>query len=189
MTHVFAVEAMAECDQRGHQWAWVPSWHDVGFWECARCGASGPAGGRAELHEPPASRASCLQVAVPAVVVPPVTQPVTRVTAGAQRGKSTKPQPNRDVDILAMLATGKSVAAVAARFGLTPARVYQIRSLDRMKRTGATFQRNVPPKRSEERRGEVTPLTPLPGQEGGSARAEQNQKQSRQQSPGGRRGQ
>jgi hypothetical protein len=46
-----------------------------------------------------------------------------------------------------------------------------------VQRYRATFPWNVSPKRSEERRGEETPLTPLPSGERGSARAEQNQTQ------------
>lgn len=38
MKHVFSLEAMATCEQRGHSFAWVSTWHDVGFDECTRCG-------------------------------------------------------------------------------------------------------------------------------------------------------
>ena len=47
----------------------------------------------------------------------------------------------------------------------------------RLKRFPETFQGDVSAKRSEERRGEETPLTPLPSGERGSARADQNQTQ------------
>ena len=41
MTHVFSLEAIATCEQRGHVFAWVETWHGIGFDECSRCGATG----------------------------------------------------------------------------------------------------------------------------------------------------
>lgn len=41
MTHVFSLEAIATCEQRGHAFAWVETWHGIGFDECSRCGATG----------------------------------------------------------------------------------------------------------------------------------------------------
>lgn len=41
MTHVFSLEAIATCEQRGHAFAWVETWHGIGFDECRRCGFSG----------------------------------------------------------------------------------------------------------------------------------------------------
>lgn len=41
MTHVFSLDAIATCEQRGHAFAWVETWHGIGFDECSRCGATG----------------------------------------------------------------------------------------------------------------------------------------------------
>ena len=38
MGHVFSLQAIATCEQQGHEFAWVQTWHDVGFDECRRCG-------------------------------------------------------------------------------------------------------------------------------------------------------
>lgn len=41
MTHVFSLDAIATCEQRGHAFAWVETWHGIGFDECSRCGVTG----------------------------------------------------------------------------------------------------------------------------------------------------
>jgi hypothetical protein len=51
----------------------------------------------------------------------------------------------------------------------------------RPKRSSETFHGNVSAKRSEVRRGEETPLTPLPSPAGGSAGAQPTQTQTQQQ--------
>ena len=42
MGHVFSLQAIATCEQQGHEFAWVQAWHDVGFDECRRCGLTRP---------------------------------------------------------------------------------------------------------------------------------------------------
>lgn len=40
MTRALTADQIATCERDGHKFAWVRAWHDCGFYECERCGAT-----------------------------------------------------------------------------------------------------------------------------------------------------
>jgi hypothetical protein len=185
---VATIEGMQACAEHGHRWAWRSTWHDIGFAECWRCGATGPVG--TDRTPPVMSGFSTSDEGAKldmAPAAPKAARRTERRSPGRPRGSA---KPERDAAILAAVAAGTPPKAIAAAYGIHATRIAQIRSRARREdaercspRSPETFHGNVSAKRSEERRGEETPLTPLSLGEGGSARAE-HQQQSLQQRPG-----
>lgn len=186
--NVATLEGMQACAEHGHRWVWRSTWHDVGFAECWRCGTSGPTG---TDRTPPSvfatSRDRDDDADGAADKAPKAARRPERCSPGRPKGSA---KPERDAAILAAVAAGTPTREIAAAYGIHPTRVAQIRA--RARREAAercspcfpeTFHGNVSAQRSEERRGEETPRTPLSPGEGGVARAE-HQQQSLQQRPG-----
>lgn len=154
MTHVFSLEAMATCEQRGHSFAWVATWHDVGFDECTRCGLS--LGARsastailpgATVDAPETSGfATSTEGAKPDIACAPAAgeQLAGKPLLGDWCGTNRPDMPQlrrrpavagrprnaamalRDQQIRLRIAAGESHRAVAAAYGIHQTRVTQI---------------------------------------------------------------
>lgn len=133
MKHVFSLEAMATCEQRGHSFAWVSTWHDVGFDECTRCGLTlgtrlaSPGILPGATVDAPDPVAEAVQVAwsrfvetAPVPVAPPSPKPA------APRRPRNAALAQRDQQIRLRIAAGESHRAVAAAYGIHQTRVTQI---------------------------------------------------------------
>lgn len=101
-----------------HSWRWVPTWTNIGFDECWRCGVTGPVREGSPL--PVAGVVSESRVAVSAE-----DAPIDAFVAvkWAKNGDSAE----RNAAVLAALAAGDRAVVIAKRFGITAARVYQIK--------------------------------------------------------------
>jgi len=117
LTHVFSLEAMATCEQRGHAFAWVRTWHDVGFDECTRCGLTRPGG----AEESAAGILPGTTVDEPQDHVADVGQVVT-----PKRGPGAPAKTERNEKIRARVAAGESRSALAQEFGVSLCLIYQI---------------------------------------------------------------
>lgn len=132
MTHVFSLEAMAACEQRGHAFAWVRTWHDVGFDECTRCGLTRPGG----AEEPAAGIMPGATVEQPLSVAPPShEEPAAAAThyadatdAANQRRRGRPANIDRDGEIRWRRGNGESPKSLAKEFGVSLCRIYQITS-------------------------------------------------------------
>ncbi len=130
MTRVFSIEAMATCEQRGHSFAWVSTWHDVGFDECSRCGltlgarSASPGILPGATVDAPAmsSFAPSTEGAKPDMA--PVSVAPPSPAAPSQPRNAAMAQ--RDEQIRLRIAAGESHRAVAAAYGIHQTRVTQI---------------------------------------------------------------
>lgn len=149
MTRVFSLEAMAICEQRGHSFAWVSTWHDVGFDECTRCGLTlgtrlaSPGILPGATVDAPDYDWSGIKTSVgtasppfacdlprpggvvvwheaPVPVAPPSPKPA------APRRPRNAAMAQRDQQIRLRIAAGESHRAVAAAYGIHQTRVTQI---------------------------------------------------------------
>lgn len=145
MGHVFSLEAIATCEQQGHEFAWVQTWHDVGFDECRRCGLTRPgdvydwSGCRTAPSEQPIDVAFASDLprpggfhiwAVPATAIVPgstvddaasVAPPTDKRRRRGQPAKAA-----RNEEIRRRRRKGESLASLAAAFGVHATRICQI---------------------------------------------------------------
>ena len=139
MTHVFSLEAIATCEQRGHAFAWVETWHGIGFDECSRCGVTGATRERSAGILPGATVDDPVSVAPPSRE--PAAAPAPRyadATAASPKVEkldtaprrpwagSTGTRAERDAEIRRRLAEREPTEAIAAAFGMHESRVRQI---------------------------------------------------------------
>lgn len=102
--HVFEPDAVERCDRLGHVMQWIPTKQGLGFEECARCGAMGRVGLRSEIAP------SCC-------------------SDQCAHGVADVPDASiaeRDHLIREAKAAGAPVREIAARWGISTNRVYQI---------------------------------------------------------------
>ena len=133
MTHVFSLEAIATCEHRGHAFAWVETWHGIGFDECSRCGVTGATRERSAGILPGATVDDPVSVAPPsrqeadapapryADATAPALAPPRPVAAGRMNRNAA-----RDDQIRARVAAGESQRSIAQAFGMHQSRVTQI---------------------------------------------------------------
>lgn len=140
MDCVFTVEAIALCEQRGHQWAWRAGWGDCGFHECRRCGQSGPvvqagatppavaspAASAAEQLPAPSRRRSAKRAPVAAPRDAGTTEPAAAELAPAAVIGRPRAHAERDREIAWRVGNGEPRATLAAEFGIHVSRVQQI---------------------------------------------------------------
>jgi hypothetical protein len=137
VTRVFSLEAMATCEQRGHSFAWVSTWHDVGFDECSRCGLTLGARSASPGILPGAKVDAPDHVADAGEMVasPPAYHCVPATTEAPRYASATPAAPSqprnaamaqRDEQIRLRIAAGESHRAVAAAYGIHQTRVTQI---------------------------------------------------------------
>lgn len=126
MGHVFSLQAIATCEQQGHEFAWVQTWHDVGFDECRRCGltttmptASAIVPGSTVDAPETSTSAPSIEGAKPDMPRVSGAQAELPVVAWASR-------PARDFEVRRRMAAGESVESIASHFGISQQRVYQI---------------------------------------------------------------
>lgn len=151
-SHVFTLEAIAECEREGHRWRWVRSWHEIGCHECWRCGATGPVSeGKGEAPARAASGSDREQSGTPALAVAGLdSQAVHQVRVGpGQRQPRRSPSPRaeadatagetathptalarersvRDAEIVRRFLAGEKRVDLAREFGLHLSRIYQL---------------------------------------------------------------
>lgn len=123
----FTAEAMDACARTRHQWRWVPTWGRIGFRECWRCGATGPVGpvelvGGGATSESPPPAEPVIEPDIAPDTTPDVPAPPP---ASALRGRSPT-ETERNHELVQLRSAGESVLAIAKRFGISDARVYQI---------------------------------------------------------------
>lgn len=117
-----------------HAWRWVPTWANVGFDECWRCGVTGPVReGTAPLEVgAPVDDPIAVPADVPATprlgrpALPPVAV-TPRAEHLAVKGLRGGAAAARDAQIRACLIRGDRAVVVAKQFGISLARVYQIK--------------------------------------------------------------
>lgn len=143
---------MAACADRGHRWRWVRTWHELGWVECATCGETrggcrprpeslaavvaapdwAPDLERAEaraaaLAEPSTSGSASSSEGGKPDLAAAVRRPRQVVVgAGAPWASGRAARAQRDEDIRARFRSGVNRRLIAAEFGITVARVYQI---------------------------------------------------------------
>lgn len=155
-----------------HSWRWVPTWANLGFDECWRCGVTGPVreGAAMSENESPVGGSTVAaegEVSTPAAL--PVDKPEAAAGANgslpldkdgrgssARKGRPALPPvavtpraehlavkglrggaaAARDAQIRACLIRGDRAVVVAKQFGISLARVYQIK--DAAKAQGAS---------------------------------------------------
>lgn len=126
MARAFTVEAMALCEQRGHQWAWRSGWGGRGFHECRRCGESGPI---LEAGAAPPADALPAAPVVEEPTAPSRSRSVDRVPVVAPRDAEMAarlPVQQRNAEIIRRRAAGESTADLAVAFNLHITRIGQI---------------------------------------------------------------
>jgi hypothetical protein len=122
VTYVFSLEAIATCEQRGHAFAWVETWHGIGFDECSRCGVTGATRERSAGILPGATVDAPDHVAdAGTMVAAAATVPTRRVSSGRMNRNAA-----RDDQIRARVAAGESQRSIAQAFGMHQSRVTQI---------------------------------------------------------------
>lgn len=139
MRHVLTKEAIVTCEARGHRFAWVPTWGDCGFEECRVCGETRRYGRKwSELEEVmalaaqiEASQRSAMGRAAMSVADAIDQKLMATLSLGADGMRVVVGRPprnaDRDASILADLAAGQRPSDVAAKWGVHPSRISQIK--------------------------------------------------------------
>lgn len=130
MGHVFSLQAIATCEQQGHEFAWVQTWHGLGFDECRRCGLTLSCWDSSLWAARSVLPGSTIDDA--ASVAPPSSwEPAAAAThyAGATDKPRRPGQPAkaaRNEEIRRRRRAGESLASIAADFDLHVTRICQI---------------------------------------------------------------
>lgn len=157
MSHAFAPESMAHCAEVGHRWGHVRAWYAVGWQECSCCGETWQWGSpppasncfaagfvsvadlvlpiksmtlaidAAESVAPPSPESPTAEPARYADATPPKKPRPPRAPVGTRPHGGQNRKDERDRQVLALLAAGRSGKEIADHFGLTESRISQIK--------------------------------------------------------------